>query len=105
MSLREADHMALRILTAGPSYGYAIRRDIKTATNGEVHPSLAVVYDALHRLLEDGMIRRGSDVVVHGRSRRTYEITGVGQRALEERERLDDQLRRFGTSAVPAGGG
>lgn len=105
MSLREADHMVLRVLMAAASYGYAIRRDIKDATNGAVHPSLAVVYDALHRLLEDGMIRRGSDAVVDGRSRRTYEITGVGKRALSERDRLDAQLRSFGTVAAQEGAG
>ena len=94
-AVRDSDWMVLKILTGGASYGYAIRRDIKEATRGEEVLSLATVYDSLHRLLEDGLIRRGKDVQENGRTRRTYEITGAGARALTARARVDSQLSAF----------
>ena len=89
----EADYIVLRVLMAGESYGYAIRRSIRDATGGEVDLRLAAIYDALHRLLEDGLVEPGPEIVVNGRSRRTYEMTGLGQRVLQERDHVEGQLR------------
>jgi DNA-binding PadR family transcriptional regulator len=51
-------------------------------------PSLATLYDMLHRLLSDGLIEKDKDEVIDGRVRRTYRITGLGQQAVSEKERI-----------------
>jgi DNA-binding PadR family transcriptional regulator len=51
-------------------------------------PSLATVYDVLHRLLSDGLTEKDKDEVIDGRVRRTYRITSLGQQAMAEKERI-----------------
>ena len=77
----------LKALLPGPSYGYAIRKEIIGITGGDKKLSLATLYDALHRLLDDGLIDRAEDKVIDGRTRRTFRILGVGELALSEKER------------------
>ena len=94
MADRPRDHvtdnqyLVLKALVPGPLHGYAIRKVIQDGTEGKLKLSLATLYDALHRLLEDGLIQRHGDKVIQGRVRRTYRITGLGERATTEKELL-----------------
>jgi DNA-binding PadR family transcriptional regulator len=87
-NLSDLDYLVLTSLIPEPRYGYAIRRDIMERTEELMKPSLATLYDMLHRLLSDGLIEKDKDEVIDGRVRRTYRITGLGQQAIAEKERI-----------------
>ena len=89
------EYLVLRALLSGHLYGYAIRKEILEMTAGERKLSLATLYDLLHKLLEDRLISRGEDQIVEGRARRTYKITGLGERAVSEKERLMRRLLKL----------
>jgi PadR family transcriptional regulator PadR len=98
-NLSDLDYLVLTSLIPEPRYGYAIRRDIMERTEELMKPSLATLYDRLHRLLSDGLIEKDKDEVIAGRTRRTYRITGVGEQAVAEKEQILQLL-----SARPAAG-
>jgi DNA-binding PadR family transcriptional regulator len=87
-NISDLEYLTLNALIPGASYGYAIRKDIAEWTEGQIEPSLATLYDVLHRLLEDGLIKRGEDKIIEGRLRRTYRITGLGKRAMTRKEQI-----------------
>ena len=91
--ISDLQYLVLSALIPAPLYGYAIRKDIKERTDGQIEPSLATLYDILHRSLEDGLIERYDDVVLDGRIRRTYRITGLGEQAMAHKERIAALLR------------
>ena len=86
--ITDLQYLVLRALIPNPLYGYAIRKDIRESTKGQIEPSLATLYDILHRLLDDGLIERAEDLVIDGRLRRTYRITGLAERAMRDKERI-----------------
>ena len=85
-TISDLDYLALESLISEPSYGYAIRQYIIERSEGKIKPSLATLYDVLRRLLNDDLIDRDEDKIIDGRVRRTYQITGLGQRAMSEKE-------------------
>ena len=87
-NLSDLDYLVLTSLIPQPQYGYAIRRDIMERTQGLMKPSLATLYDVLHRLLNDGLIEQHNDEIIDGRTRRTYRITGLGEQAMAEKEHI-----------------
>lgn len=87
-NLSDLDYLVLTSLIPEPQYGYAIRRDIMERTENLMKPSLATLYDVLHRLLSDGLIEKHSDEIIDGRTRRTYRITGLGEQAVAEKEHI-----------------
>ena len=89
------EYLVLRALLSGHLYGYAIRKQIQEMTAGERKLSLATLYDLLHKLLEDKLITRAEDKIVDGRVRRTYKITGLGERAVLEKEQLMRRLLKL----------
>ena len=56
-------------------------------TGGEIKLSLASIYDSLRRLLNAGMIKEAGEELVDGRTRGMYIITGLGERAVKDRDR------------------
>ncbi len=75
-------------LTDGPLHGYAIITDVQTRTDNEIRLTASTLYDALARLLDQGLIKE-----VEGREsdsrRRSYTLTPVGRQAAErEADRL-----------------
>ena len=83
--ISDLQYLVLNSLIPNPLYGYAIRREVKDRTEGQIEPSLATLYDILHRSLEDGLIERAEDVVIDGRLRRTYRITSLGEKAMSDK--------------------
>ena len=66
------------LVSRGPSHGYAILCDLRDAIGK------SSVYDALYRLEAKGLVRSSRDTSVSGpRARRTFEVTGLGETALE----------------------
>ena len=89
----------LRAMLPRPLHGYAIQKEVRAATHGEVKLGFGTLYAALHRLLEDGMIQPEPDQIVEGRLRRSYRVTGLGQQAVEQKEAvLRGMLRPYGAA-------
>lgn len=94
-----SEHMTrrtLQILLAlaeGPLHGYGIKRSVEERTNGEVRLGSGTLYEAVHRLEEDGQIREVPAPPDEGSSggppRRFYALTSAGRAA------LSDELRRL----------
>ena len=85
--LTDTQDLLLRALMSGPLYGYAFRKFVKDQTGGEIKLSLASIYDSLRRLLNAGLIKEAGEERVDGRARGMYKITGLGERAVKDRDR------------------
>lgn len=78
-----------------PRHGYAVIVDVDARTNGEVRLTASTLYDALSRLVDDGLIEETSGPVPQGVSRadarrRYYALTPLGRQvARAEARRLE----------------
>lgn len=78
-------------LQGGPAYGYALIRDLRQRTQGNVDLSQGTAYPVLHRLEAAGFL--SSELVeVGSRQRRLYSITPAGE---EELKRLRSEWAQF----------
>jgi len=78
-----ASPLVLSILAQEESYGYAIIKRVRELSGGELEWSEGMLYPALRRLEQQGLLKgrwRKSD---SGRRRRYYALTKKGRRALE----------------------
>jgi PadR family transcriptional regulator, regulatory protein PadR len=66
-----------------PRHGYAIITRVAELSGRRVSLATGTLYQALDRLVRDGMIAVVRDEVVNGRARRHYAITPAGREALE----------------------
>jgi DNA-binding PadR family transcriptional regulator len=88
LPLREPTFFILLSLSAGSKHGYAILKDVETLSSGRVALSTSTLYEALARLLDQGLVARVSaagndDAGSHpGRPRKMYRLTLTGQRVL-----------------------
>ena len=95
--------LVLFSISAGPTYGYAIRKHVQKLTGGKITLSLAAIYDSLHTLLHEGFVARVDDVEIEGRPRRHYGITRTGSNTLEsEKERRTRESEDLGLTFVIA---
>lgn len=67
----------LKLVSKGPTHGYALMKEIERLTEADWKPSPGSIYPALQELVEDGLITSQS----MGR-RKVYEITPKGQDTL-----------------------
>lgn len=72
-------------LAQDPLHGYAIKSEIERRTEGRLTLGPGTLYEAIHRMHEDGWIE---ELSAEGR-RRVYTVTARG------RSVLDDELRRL----------
>jgi DNA-binding PadR family transcriptional regulator len=92
-------YQILLSLAAADAHGYAVIRDVRERTNGEVELTASTLYGALQRMLDDGWIREvdraqaGSD----GPPRRVYGITDLGREVATAEAR---RLHRAATQAL-----
>lgn len=89
-------YQILLSLAAGDSYGYAIIRNIRERTEGEVDLTASTLYGALQRMLDEGWIlETGETAESEGPRRRIYAITDEGRRiASDEARRLHRAVRQ-----------
>ena len=83
--LREPTFFILLSLAHGEKHGYAILKDVATVSEGNVSLSTGTLYEALARLLDQGLIERvsGGGADNHpGRPRKRYRLTARGLRVL-----------------------
>lgn len=84
-------HM-LVALSAGPSHGYAIAREVEEVSEGQLVLGPGTLYGSLQRMVAADLIEEAEnpgDDGLHSDRRRYYRITGLGRAALRaESERL-----------------
>jgi DNA-binding PadR family transcriptional regulator len=89
--------LAFHILIAlggGPAHGYAIGKDVEAQSGGRLDPSTGTLYQALHRLREEGLIRSAEPPDYSDERRKYFELTERGRRAAEaEARRLHALVR------------
>jgi DNA-binding PadR family transcriptional regulator len=100
-SLREPTYFILLSLAsaARARHGYAILKDVEMLSAGRVRLNTSTLYEALARLLEQGLIVRVDDLKTEnepgeahpGKPRKAYRLAPPGRRALEaEVSRLEN---------------
>jgi PadR family transcriptional regulator, regulatory protein PadR len=77
--------VVLATLRDGPLHGYAIIRDIRERSGGDLDVLEGTLYPALHRLESLGLVK-SRWATGAGRRRRVYELTKKGRDALEAQE-------------------
>jgi DNA-binding PadR family transcriptional regulator len=89
----------LLALADGPLHGYGIRQAIETQTGGAVVLRSGTLYEAVHRLVDQGWIAEVAaprdEPASGGPPRRFYALTAAGRRALASELARMDQLVRF----------
>jgi DNA-binding PadR family transcriptional regulator len=79
------DLLLLSILKARPAHGYAIIEELRARSDKAFDLPEGTVYPALHRMERAGLLTsHWSDG--EGRRRRVYQVSGVGQEALEAKQ-------------------
>ena len=87
--------LSLHVLLAvgrGAAHGYAIGKDIAERSGGRLDPTTGALYQALKRLVDDGLLRPASAPAGEGSDprRKYFALTPVGRRAVAaEIERLE----------------
>jgi DNA-binding PadR family transcriptional regulator len=86
LPLREPTFFILLSLFNDDKHGYAILKDVATLSSGRVQLSTSTLYEALARLLDQGLVERittaGDDGAAPGRPRKFYRLTQTGRRVL-----------------------
>ena len=114
--MRQPSFYILLSLVAREKHGYAILKDVEQVSEGRVVLGTSTLYEALARLLDQGLIERidepasdkersGENQSHPGRPRKFYRLTQKGYRVLKsETDRLRTLLsaarRRLGEGQV-----
>lgn len=75
------DLLLLAALRSEPAHGYLLVQRLAVMSGGEFDLPEGTIYPALHRL-EAARLVRSRSFVHRGRTRRVYEMTAAGERAL-----------------------
>ncbi|MAT98318.1 MAG: PadR family transcriptional regulator [Anaerolineaceae bacterium] len=81
LPLREPTFLILLSLAESDKHGYAILQDVTEISQGKVKMSTGTLYEALARLLDQGLIERVPETTeTHpGKPRKAYRLTLKGQ--------------------------
>jgi DNA-binding PadR family transcriptional regulator len=94
---RALTDLAFHILIAlgeGRAHGYAIGKDVATQSSGRLDPSTGALYQALHRLKEEGLVASAGPPERCDERRKYFQLTRLGRRAAEaETRRLEALIR------------
>ena len=100
--LSEVSFYILLSLAPEPKHGYAIWKDVESLSKGAVKLSTSTLYDALERLLGEGLIERveADDEQDGARPRKRYRLNELGKKVLAAdinrmRNLLDLAMPRF----------
>jgi len=80
------DVLILKALSFGPLHGYAVSRWIRQVTDDVLAVQEGVLYPALHRLEQRGLVRAEWGTSDTNRRVKTYEITHLGSDRLRSEE-------------------
>lgn len=78
------DLLILRVLSTGPLHGFAIGERIHVLSNSVLSVEEGSLYPALHRMEAKGWIEAEWGFSEQGRRRKTYALTRVGRKRLED---------------------
>jgi PadR family transcriptional regulator len=82
-----ATSIVLAIVSRGETYGYAIIKEIREASDAQIEWTDGMLYPVLRRLEEQGLLKSRWCVAESGKRRRYYTIKKTGQKALIEYRR------------------
>lgn len=82
-----ATPLVLAILAESESYGYAILKQVRALSGGELEWTDGMLYPLLHRLRRLGYVTTEWRMPPEGRRRQYYMITDDGRTALAEQHR------------------
>ncbi len=100
LPLREPTFFILLSLASGEKHGYSILKETEELSDGKIRLSTGTLYEALARLVDQGLIERTTDEeatgspaqageVHRGKPRKAYHLTQVG------RDLLRTDIRRM----------
>ncbi len=83
-------------LASSEKHGYAIMKDVEALSDGQTALSTSTLYEALSRLLEQGLIERVEAGAANGRRvRKAYRLSRLGRQVLDsETARLETLVRQ-----------
>jgi PadR family transcriptional regulator, regulatory protein PadR len=79
-----ATSMVLAIVSRGETYGYAIIKEIREASDAQIEWTDGMLYPVLRRLEKQGLLKSRWRVGESGKRRRYYTIKRTGEQALVE---------------------
>ena len=74
--------LLLAILQSGPSYGYAMVKELNNRAEGILELGEGTIYPVLHRLEDKRLISARWFEAENGRERKYYRLTAKGKKAL-----------------------
>jgi PadR family transcriptional regulator len=80
------DLVILQSLVDGPRHGFAVSRSIRARSDGVLELQDAALYQALHRLEENGWVAAEWGISEKGKRARFYRLTPTGRRQLTREE-------------------
>lgn len=87
--------LALASLSEAPRHAYALKKDIRVRSAGEVSPGVTTLYRAVWQLLDDGLIEESTDRPashLDDERRRYLRITPAGRAVLLAERRRWERL-------------
>jgi DNA-binding PadR family transcriptional regulator len=82
-----AGPLVLSILARGESYGYAIIKEVRELSGGEMEWTDGMLYPVLHRLEKQGLIASRWQTADSGRRRKYYRLKEKGKKASAEQRK------------------
>lgn len=84
LPLSEVSFYILLSLAPDAKHGYAIWKDVEGLSSGSLKLSTSTLYDALERLLEQGLIERVKEESEQssGRPRKRYRLNDLGKQVM-----------------------
>jgi DNA-binding PadR family transcriptional regulator len=83
LPLSEVSFFILLSLAPDAKHGYAIWKEVESLSNGSLKLSTSTLYDALERLLQQGLIERVEESEQSsGRPRKRYRLNELGKQIL-----------------------
>ena len=100
LPLSEVSFYILLSLAPEAKHGYAIWKDVETLSSGSLELSTSTLYDALERLLQQGLIERVKEdgEQTSGRPRKRYRLSELGKQVLAKEI---DRMRTLLDLATP----
>lgn len=85
LPLREPTFYILLSLFPAERHGYAILKEVETLSQGSLRLSTGTLYEALSRLLDQGLIERVEEAAGKGpgKPRKVYRLTHLGRQVIE----------------------
>jgi DNA-binding PadR family transcriptional regulator len=99
-----ATPLVLAILADAESYGYAILKQVRALSGGELEWTDGMLYPLLHRLQRLGYVTTEWRTPPEGRRRKYYAITDAGRAALAEQQQQWVTVTRALKDAWPGSG-